>query len=248
MQTQKPSDGTRTNEDIHISPIRLVKEDGEAIIIETSKALQMAKDAGLDLVEVSPNAKPPVCRIINYGKYKFEQVKKAKAAKAKQHVVKLKEIKMHPKTAENDYQYRIKQVAEFLQDGMKVKLIMQFRGREMAHMDYGKRLMERAKEDLAPFGDLEMDSRVEGNTMLSIYGPKRGAGSAKKQDQAPKPATEPKAAGADTTAYNAQLFVDTTCDHMDNPDLHRIPYVQNPHAIHDSNHPDYNPRIFRNLD
>ena len=191
----RPSDGTRTNEDIRISPIRLVKEDGEAIIIETSKALQMAKDAGLDLVEVSPNAKPPVCRIINYGKYKFEQVKKAKAAKAKQHVVKLKEIKMHPKTAENDYQYRIKQAAEFLQDGMKVKLIMQFRGREMAHMDYGKRLMERAKEDLAPFGDLEMDSRVEGNTMLSIYGPKRGAGSAKKQDQAPKPATEPKAAG-----------------------------------------------------
>ena len=191
----RPSDGTRTNEDIHISPIRLVKENGEAVIIETSKALQMAKDAGLDLVEVSPNAKPPVCRIINYGKYKFEQVKKAKAAKAKQHVVKLKEIKMHPKTAENDYQYRIKQAAEFLQDGMKVKLIMQFRGREMAHMDYGKRLMERAKEDLAPFGDLEMDSRVEGNTMLSIYGPKRGAGSAKKQDQAPKSATEPKAAG-----------------------------------------------------
>ena len=125
----RPSDGTRINEDIHISPIRLVKEDGEAIIIETSKALQMAKDAGLDLVEVSPNAKPPVCRIINYGKYKFEQLKKAKAAKAKQHVVKLKEIKMHPKTAENDYQYRIKQAGEFLQDGMKVKLIMQFRGR-----------------------------------------------------------------------------------------------------------------------
>jgi translation initiation factor IF-3 len=191
----RPSDGTRTNEDIHISPIRLVKEDGEAVIIETAKALQMAKDAGLDLVEVSPNAKPPVCRIINYGKYKFEQLKKAKAAKAKQHVVKLKEIKMHPKTAENDYLYRIKQAAAFLQDGMKVKLIMQFRGREMAHMDYGKRLMERAKEDLLQYGDLEMDSRVEGNTMLSIYGPKRGAGSAKKQDQAPKPATEPKAAG-----------------------------------------------------
>ena len=195
----RPSDGTRTNEDIHISPIRLVKEDGEAIIIETSKALQMAKDAGLDLVEVSPNAKPPVCRIINYGKYKFEQVKKAKAAKAKQHVVKLKEIKMHPKTAENDHQYRIKQAAEFLQDGMKVKLIMQFRGREMAHMDYGKRLMERAKEDLLQYGDLEMDSRVEGNTMLSIYGPKRGAGTAKKQPQEPKPVTEPMAAGEAST-------------------------------------------------
>lgn len=191
----RPSDGTRINEDIRISPIRLIKGEGEAIVIETHKALQMAKDAGLDLVEVSPNAKPPVCRIINYGKYKFEQIKKAKEAKAKQHVVKLKEIKMHPKTAENDYQYRIKQAADFLQDGMKVKLIMQFRGREMAHMDYGKRLMERAKEDLLQYGDLEMDSRVEGNTMLSIYGPKRGAGAAKKQAPTPKPVTEPMAAG-----------------------------------------------------
>ena len=195
----RQSDGTRINEDIRISPIRLVKEDGEAVIMDTKQALQMAKDAGLDLVEVSPNAKPPVCRIINYGKFKFEQIKKAKAAKAKQHVVKLKEIKMHPKTAENDYLYRIKQAAEFLQDGMKVKLIMQFRGREMAHMDYGKRLMERAKEDLLQYGDLEMDSRVEGNTMLSIYGPKRGAGSAKKQAQAPKPVTEPMAAGEAST-------------------------------------------------
>ena len=195
----RQSDGTRINEDIRISPIRLVKDDGEAVIMDTKQALQMAKDAGLDLVEVSPNAKPPVCRIINYGKYKCEQIKKAKAAKAKQHVVKLKEIKMHPKTAENDYQYRIKQAAEFLQDGMKVKLIMQFRGREMAHMDYGKRLMERAKEDLLQYGDLEMDSRVEGNTMLSIYGPKRGAGTAKKQPQAPKPVTEPMAAGEAST-------------------------------------------------
>ena len=195
----RQSDGTRINEDIRISPIRLVKDDGEAVIMDTKQALQMAKDAGLDLVEVSPNAKPPVCRIINYGKYKFEQIKQAKAAKAKQHVVKLKEIKMHPKTAENDYQYRIKQAAEFLQDGMKVKLIMQFRGREMAHMDYGKRLMERAKEDLLQYGDLEMDSRVEGNTMLSIYGPKRGAGTAKKQPQAPKPVTEPMAAGEAST-------------------------------------------------
>ena len=195
----RQSDGTRINEDIRISPIRLVKDDGEAVIMDTKQALQMAKDAGLDLVEVSPNAKPPVCRIINYGKYKFEQIKKAKAAKAKQHVVKLKEIKMHPKTAENDYLYRIKQAAEFLQDGMKVKLIMQFRGREMAHMDYGKRLMERAKEDLLQYGDLEMDSRVEGNTMLSIYGPKRGAGTAKKQAPASKPVTEPMAAGEAST-------------------------------------------------
>jgi translation initiation factor IF-3 len=188
----RPTDGTRINEDIRVSPIRLVKEDGEQVVIETYKALQMAKEAELDLVEVSPNAKPPVCRIMNYGKFRFEQLKRTKAAKAKQHIVKLKEIKLHPKTAANDYQYRMKQAKDFLQDGMKVRLIMQFRGREMAHMDYGRRLMDQAKIDLADVGELEMDSRMEGNTMLSIYGPK------KVQIQKPAPdksATEPMAAG-----------------------------------------------------
>lgn len=188
----RPADGTRINEAIHISPVRVIKDDGTQEIIDTRKALQMAKNAGLDLVEVSPNAKPPVCRIINYSKYKFEQAKKAKAAKAKQHVVKLKEIKMHPKTAENDYLYRIKQMRGFLESGMKVRLIMQFRGREMAHMDYGRRLMERAKEDLGDVGELETDSRMEGNTLLYIYGPRRGAALKAAQQ---KPATEPKAAG-----------------------------------------------------
>ena len=187
----RPADGTRINEAIHISPARVIKEDGTQEVLDTRKALQMAKNAGLDLVEVSPNAKPPVCRIINYSKYKFEQAKKAKAAKAKQHVVKLKEVKMHPKTAENDYLYRVKQMRDFLTSGMKVRLIMQFRGREMAHMDYGRRLMERAKQDLADVGDLETDSRMEGNTLLYIYGPKRGA----TKNAPQKPATEPKAAG-----------------------------------------------------
>lgn len=184
----RQSDGTRINEDIRISPIRLVREDGEQLVIETHKALQMAREAELDLVEVSPNAKPPVCRIINYGKYRFEQMKRAKAAKAKQHVVKVKEIKLHPKTALNDYQYRMEQAKEFLKSGLKVRLVMQFRGREMAHMDYGRRLMDQAKVDLSECGDLEMDSRVEGNIMASIYTPKRGATSA-------KPVTEPMAAG-----------------------------------------------------
>ena len=187
----RPADGTRINEAIHISPVRVIKEDGTQEVLDTRKALQMAKNAGLDLVEVSPNAKPPVCRIINYSKYKFEQAKKAMAAKAKQHVVKLKEVKMHPKTAENDYLYRVKQMRDFLTSGMKVRLIMQFRGREMAHMDYGRRLMERAKQDLADVGDLETDSRMEGNTLLYIYGPKRGV----TKNAPQKPATEPKAAG-----------------------------------------------------
>ena len=187
----RPADGTRINEAIHISPVRVIKEDGTQEVLDTRKALQMAKNAGLDLVEVSPNAKPPVCRIINYSKYKFEQAKKAKAAKAKQHVVKLKEVKMHPKTAENDYLYRVKQMRDFLTSGMKVRLIMQFRGREMAHMDYGRRLMERAKQDLADVGDLETDSRIEVNMFFYIYCPKLVA----TKNAPQKPATEPKAAG-----------------------------------------------------
>ena len=168
MQTNRQSDGTRINEEIRISPIRLVKTNGESVVIETAQALQLAKEEGLDLVEVSPKAKPPVCRIMDYGKYRFEQAKRAKQAKAKQHIVKMKEIKLRPKTAQNDYNYRIEQAKEFLKDGMKVRLIMQFRGREIAHTDYGRRLMDQAKIDLANYGDLDMDSRMEGNTMLSI--------------------------------------------------------------------------------
>jgi translation initiation factor IF-3 len=148
-------------------------EDGEQLITETSKALQMAKERGLDLVEVSPNAKPPVCRLMNYGKFRFEQAKRAKAARAKQHVVKVKEIKLHPKTAQNDYQYRIEQAKNFLEKGLKVRLVMQFRGREMAHMDYGRRLMDQAKVDLTDFSETDVEVQVEGNTMVSIYSPKR---------------------------------------------------------------------------
>ena len=198
MQTNRQSDGTRINEEIRISPIRLVKTNGESVVIETTQALQLAKEEGLDLVEVSPKAKPPVCRIMDYGKYRFEQAKRAKQAKAKQHIVKMKEIKLRPKTAQNDYNYRIEQAKEFLKDGMKVRLIMQFRGREIAHTDYGRRLMDQAKIDLANYGDLDMDSRMEGNTMLSIYSPKRGS-TFPKEKKEPKPVTEPMAAGEAST-------------------------------------------------
>lgn len=195
----RPSDGTRVNEEIRIPQVRVIGADGAQLgVLETRAAVQMAKAAGLDLVEVSPTAKPPVCRIMDYGKFRFEQAKKTKASKAKQHTVKLKEIKLHPKTALNDYQYRMKQARAFLEDGIKVKLIMQFRGREMAHMDYGRRLVDQAKIDLADVGDLEMDARMEGNSMTSIYNPKKQQQVAAPKKAAPaaaKPATEPMAAG-----------------------------------------------------
>jgi len=170
----RPTDGTRINETIRIPEIRLIGADGSQVgIVDTRRALIMAKDAGLDLVEVSPQAKPPVCRIMDYGKFRFEQAKKTKAAKQKQHVVKLKEIKFHPKTALNDYNYRIKQAREFLEEGMKVRLAVQFRGREIAHAEYGKRQLDQAKVELADVGEVEMDARFEGNTMAMIFNPKK---------------------------------------------------------------------------
>lgn len=177
----RPSDGTRVNEDIRVPQVRVIGANGDQLgIMDTRRAQMLARESGLDLVEVSPTAKPPVCRVMDHGKFRFEQSKKAKQSKAKQHVVKLKEIKLHPKTASNDYQYRMKQSQEFLEKGLKVKIILQFRGREMAHIDYGKRLIDQAQIDLAPFGDLEAVPKLEGNTMTCIYNPKKIPSSVKK--------------------------------------------------------------------
>ena len=193
----RPTDGTRINDMIRVPEVRVIGADGSQVgVIETRRALQMAKDAGHDLVEVSPLAKPPVCRIMDYGKFRFETAKKNKAAKAKQHIVKVKEIKLHPKTAINDYNYRIKQAKGFLEEGFKVRLVMQFRGREMAHTDYGKRLLDQAKVDLVDIGEVEMESRQEGNTMTTIFIPKKVAVVQKKKESegdAPAPAVAPQA-------------------------------------------------------
>lgn len=183
----RTSDGTRTNEMIRVPEVRLIGVDGSQLgVMETRKALAIAREQGFDLVEVSPNAKPPVCRVIDYGKYRFEQAKKAKVAKQKQHVIKVKEIKLHPKTAQNDYDYRVKRSKEFLESGFKVRMVMQFRGREMAHQDYGKRLLEQAKVDLAEFSELEMDFRQEGNSMTLIFAPRKQVLAAIRKGEKPK--------------------------------------------------------------
>jgi translation initiation factor IF-3 len=176
--------GTRINELIRVPEVRLIGADGSQVgVVSSSEALKIARAAGLDLVEVSPNAKPPVCRVMDFGKFRFEQTKKAKASKAKQHVVKVKEIKLHPKTASNDYNYRMKQAADFLARGYKVKVTMFFRGREMAHQEYGKRLLDQAKIDLEEFGDIELESKMEGNNMTSIFAPKKSVVAAIKKNR-----------------------------------------------------------------
>jgi translation initiation factor IF-3 len=170
----RQEDLARINDGIRVSEVRLVDAEGEQVgVVSIAKALQLAKEAGLDLVEVAAQAKPPVCRIMDYGKFRFEQSKKEKVAKKNQTVIKVKEIKFHPKTADNDYTYRVKQATDFLEKGNKVKMTVFFRGREMAHQDYGRRLLDRAKEDLQEIGDLEMDYRMEGNIMTIIFSPKK---------------------------------------------------------------------------
>jgi translation initiation factor IF-3 len=199
-QPNRPKDGVRINQEIRVPQVRLIDDRSVQVgIVDIQKALQMAKDAELDLVEVSPNANPPVCKIIDYGKYRFEQTKKQKAAKAHQQSTgQIKEIKMHFQTATNDYRYRMVQAQEFLEKGFKVKVMVQFKGREISRMEFGHRLIDQAKIDLAPYGDIE-ELKLEKCFAISVS-PRKG-GSKKKET--PKHETEQKAAGEATGGQNA---------------------------------------------
>ena len=163
----------RVNDRIRISPVRLIDVDGEQVgIVPTDEARSIAEDRGLDLVEVAPNSRPPVCRIMDYGKYKYEQARKAKEAKKKQHVINVKEIKMRPKIEDHDFGFKLRHARRFLEDGDKVKFTLRFRGREMTHPELGERVLERVKAELAELGNVEVDIRKEGRTMTMLIGPR----------------------------------------------------------------------------
>ena len=162
----------RVNERIRISPVRLIDQDGEQVgIVATDEARDIAAEAGLDLVEVAPNSRPPVCRIMDYGKYKYEQARKAKEAKKKQHTITVKEIKLRPKIEEHDYGFKMRHARRFLDDGDKVKFTLRFRGREMTHPELGERVLEKIKDDLGETIVVESDIRREGRTMTMLVGP-----------------------------------------------------------------------------
>ena len=163
----------RVNERIRISPVRLIDQDGEQVgIVATDEARDIAAEAGLDLVEVAPNSRPPVCRIMDYGKYKYEQARKAKEAKKKQHTITVKEIKLRPKIEEHDYGFKMRHARRFLDDGDKVKFTLRFRGREMTHPELGERVLEQIKEDLGETIVVESDIRREGRTMTMLVSPR----------------------------------------------------------------------------
>lgn len=174
MPPRKPSqdDGPRINDQIRVEKVRLVDAEGEMVgVVSVREALRMAEEAGLDLVEVSPNAEPPVCKILDYGKYKYEQQKKANEARKKQKTVDVKEVKIRPGIEKHDYEVKMRNARRFLEDGDKVKVTMRFRGREMAHQDIGLKLLGEMKVELADVCKVELEPRLEGRQMIMVLGP-----------------------------------------------------------------------------
>ncbi|MCX7371786.1 MAG: translation initiation factor IF-3 [Alphaproteobacteria bacterium] len=171
---QPPSrDGPRVNEDIRVPQVRLIDQDGEMVgIVTTRDALYRAYQIGLDLLEISPNAVPPVCKITDYGKFKYEQQKKANEARKKQKVVEIKEIKVRPNIDDHDYETKMKQMKGFIVDGDKVKVTLRFRGREMAHQELGAKLLERVRTELAELVKVESMPRMENRQMIMVLAPK----------------------------------------------------------------------------
>lgn len=171
---QTPSrDGPRVNEQITSDPVRVVNADGEMVgVITLKEGLEIAYQAGLDLVEVSPNADPPVCKVLDYGKYKYEAQKKANEARKKQKVIDVKEIKMRPGIDEHDYQVKMRSVRRFLDEGDKVKMTIRFRGREMAHQELGMKVLDRIRTDIEELAKVEQTPRTEGRMMTMVLAPK----------------------------------------------------------------------------
>ena len=166
-------DGPRINEEIRAREVHLIDKDGHNRgNVTVAEAIQLAQEAGLDLVEISPNATPPVCKLLDYGKYKYQEQKKAAEARKKQKVVEVKEIKFRPMIDDHDYDVKMRSMKRFFEEGDKVKVTLRFRGREMAHQELGTRLLERVKDDTSKFAKVEMDARFEGRQVVMVLAPR----------------------------------------------------------------------------
>jgi len=162
------------NGEISAPEVRLVGEEGEQLgIVSLSAAMNIAEEAGLDLVEIAPLAQPPVCKVMDYGKFKYQEQKKAHEARLKQKQVQVKEVKLRPGTDENDYQIKLRNLKRFLEEGDKCKVTLRFRGREMAHQEFGLRQLERVKADLEELGQVEQMPKMEGRQMIMVIAPKK---------------------------------------------------------------------------
>ena len=164
---------TRINRQIRISPVRVIDQDGGQLgVLAVEEALALAQERGLDLVEVAATARPPVVKIMDYGKYKFEEAKAARAAKKKQHIIHLKEVKYRPGIDDHDFDFKTRHAREFLQDGNKVKVTMMYRGRQLAHLELGKAVLDRVAAAVADIGKIEADAKLEGRNMTMVLAPR----------------------------------------------------------------------------
>lgn len=164
---------TRVNQEIRMPQLRVIGADGTQIgVISNREALRLAKEDGLDLVEVDPRARPPVCRIMDYGKFKYEESKKEKLARKKQHLFQIKEIRMRPHIDQHDYEVKLRHAKEFLTSKSKVKVTVRFRGREMTHPELGRRILSQIAEDLSDIAVVEQQPKMEGRNLTSVLSPK----------------------------------------------------------------------------
>lgn len=164
----------RINDEITAPEVRLIGADNEAVgVVKVLEALKLAEEAEVDLVEIAPQAEPPVCKLMDYGKFKYQEQKKAHDARQKQKVIQVKEVKFRPGTDENDYQVKLRNLVRFLEEGDKIKITLRFRGREMAHQEFGIRMLERLKIDLEPSATVEQLPKLEGRQMVMVMGPKK---------------------------------------------------------------------------
>jgi len=182
----------RINIEINAPEVRLIGVNGEQVgIVPIAQAMKMAEEGEVDLVEIAPLAKPPVCKLMDYGKFKYREAKKAHEAKLKQKQIHVKEVKFRPGTDEGDYKIKLRNLVKFLEEGDKAKVTLRYRGREMAHQEFGIRLIERVKQDLEPFAVVEQYPKMEGRQLIMVLAPKKGKKEVKKESKK-EPKKEPK--------------------------------------------------------
>ena len=171
--TPVQKDGPRVNEDIRNLEIQLIDQNGTNVgVVKTQDAIKMAADAGFDLVEISPNTNPPVCKFLDYGKFKYSAQKKAAEARKRQRVIEIKEVKLRPMIDDHDYDVKMKAMQRFFEEGDKVKITLRYRGREMAHQEIGTKLLDRVKADVAAIAKVEQDARFEGRQVVMVLAPR----------------------------------------------------------------------------
>lgn len=173
MNVPPSREGPRVNEDITVPEVRFINADGDNVgIVKTDDALEQAYAAGLDLVEISPTSDPPVAKVLDYGKFRYQEQKKASENRKKQKVIDVKEIKMRPGIEDHDYQVKIRNMRRFFEDGDKVKVTLRFRGREMAHQDLGMKVLDRVREEMEEIAKVEQSPKLEGRQMTMVMAPK----------------------------------------------------------------------------